>query len=32
MAPTCPLSGSKLVWEAKIVTESKFRGLEKSCF
>jgi len=26
------LTGSKLVWGAKITTESKRRGLGKSCF
>jgi len=32
VASTCPLTGSKLVWGAKIATESKLRGPEKSCF
>jgi len=32
VAPTCPLTGLKLVEGAKIATESKLRGPEKNCF
>ena len=32
MAPTCPLTGSKLAQGAKIATESKLKGPEKSIF
>jgi len=32
MALHSTFNESKLAWEAKIATESKLRGLEKSCF
>jgi len=32
MAPTCPLTESKLAWGAKIATESKLRRPGKSYF
>jgi len=32
VAPTCPLTGSKLAQKAKIATESKLMGLKKVVF